>query len=303
VASLLELRAGAARLVLGPEVGGAIAAYEWNGRPILRPTPADAIAAGDVRRFSLYPLIPFSNRIAEATLHWAGQSYPLERLLPGEPNAIHGNGWRRAWSVIEAGPTEATLELVHATAGARAREWPFAYRAQQRFALAADTLTMTLSIANESDLAFPCGLGWHPFFPRDARTVLGFAAAGIWRTDATLLPQRLERIAPAFDFTTPRPIAATTMDNCFAGWRPPATIGWPEDALAVSIDAERACAYLVVFIPPEADYFAVEPVTHMTDAFNRADAGELDTGTRLLAPGGTFSCTMRLSVRQDAAFR
>jgi aldose 1-epimerase len=93
------------------------------------------------------------------------------------------------------------------------------------------------------------------------------------------------------------------MDNCFAGWRPPATIGWPEDALAVSIDAERACAYLVVFIPPEAGYFAVEPVTHMTDAFNRADAGELDTGTRLLAPGGTFSCTMRLSVRRDSAFR
>jgi galactose mutarotase-like enzyme len=34
----------------------------------------------------------------------------------------------------------------------------------------------------------------------------------------------------------------------------------------------------------------------MTDAFNRAAAGQPDTGTRLLAPGATFSCTMRISV-------
>jgi aldose 1-epimerase len=52
----------------------------------------------------------------------------------------------------------------------------------------------------------------------------------------------------------------------------------------------------VVFIPPGRDFLAVEPVTHMTDAFNRAAAGQADTGTRLLAPGRTFSCTMRISV-------
>ena len=38
----------------------------------------------------------------------------------------------------------------------------------------------------------------------------------------------------------------------------------------------------------------------MTDAFNRADAGEADTGTCVLAPGATFSCTMRLSVSSDS---
>ena len=32
----LELRAGAARMVFVPAIGGAIAAYEWNGEPILR---------------------------------------------------------------------------------------------------------------------------------------------------------------------------------------------------------------------------------------------------------------------------
>ena len=297
------MRAGAARLALAPEVGGAIAAYERNGQPILRPTPADAIAARDVLGFSSYPLVPFSNRIAGATLHWAGRAYPLERFLPGEAHAIHGNGWRRAWNVVETEPTRATLELVHAALGQGAREWPFAYRARQRFELEPDALALTLSIRNESVTAFPFGLGWHPFFPRNAATVLGFAAGAVWQTDPTLLPMRLERISPAFDFSTPRAIGAATMDNCFAGWRPPARIAWPERALAVSIDADEACACIVVFVPRNGGFLAVEPVTHMADAFNRADAGEPDTGTRLLAPGARFSCTMRLSVTPGPAFR
>ena len=35
----------------------------------------------------------------------------------------------------------------------------------------------------------------------------------------------------------------------------------------------------------------------MTDAFNRAARGERDTGTRMLRPGGAFSCTMEIGVR------
>jgi galactose mutarotase-like enzyme len=70
VTATLELRAGAARVLLAPEVGGAIAAYEWRGEPVLRTTSEEALRTGDVRRFSSYPLLPFSNRIAGATLQW-----------------------------------------------------------------------------------------------------------------------------------------------------------------------------------------------------------------------------------------
>jgi aldose 1-epimerase len=293
---LIELRAGPARLTLVPEIGGAIAAYEWNGKPILRPTSGEALAAGDVRLFSSYPLIPFSNRIAAATLHWGGSAYPLQRYLPGDSHAIHGNGWCRAWNVIERMSARAMLELTHDAAEDTASEWPFPYRARQRFDLAADALTQTLTISNPGAAPFPFGLGWHPFFPRDAATVLGFVASGVWQTDPTLLPARLDPVPLAWDFKTPRPIVATTLDNCFAGWQAPATLRWPDRGLMAAISADAACQYLVVFIPPDRDYLAVEPVTHMTDAFNRAAAGQPDTGTRLLAPGATFSCTMRISV-------
>ncbi len=292
----LELRTGPARVVLAPQVGGAIAAYEWNGKPVLRPTPKEALAAGDVQRLSSYPLIPFSNRIADATLHWKGAAYPLRRYLAGHPHAIHGNGWHRAWNVVEHAPARAMLELVHTASGESAREWPFPYRASQTFTLAETALTLTLAIENTGDAPFPFGLGWHPFFPRTAATVLGFAAAGVWQTDFTVLPTRLDRVPSTWDFAQPRPIGATTLDHCFASWRPPATLHWPERSLSATLSTDAACAHLVVYVPPGRDYLAVEPVTHMTDAFNRADAGQPDTGTRVLAPGVAFSCRMHLSV-------
>jgi aldose 1-epimerase len=294
---VIELRSSSLKLALAPEVGGAVAAFERDGAPLFRATSADALAAGDVRGFASYPLVPFSNRIAGAILRWDGATYSLSRYLPGDPNAIHGNGWQRAWSVAAAEPSRATLELVHDAVGERAREWPFPYRAMQDFALTPRVLTMTLAITNTGAKPFPCGLGWHPFFPRAETTELAFIAKSVWKTDAAKLPTRLEPIARERDFTAPRPLGDTVLDHCHAGWRPPALIRWPDRRLLLAISAGPPCRHLVVYVPSGADHFAVEPVSHMPDAFNRAASGEPNTGTRVLAPGETFSCTMRISVR------
>jgi aldose 1-epimerase len=282
--------------VLAPAVGGAIAAFDWNGEAILRPTRAGALASGSVREFACYPLIPFSNRIAAATLPWDGQTYHLQRYLPGEPHAIHGNAWQRAWTVLDVERRRALLELVHDAAGEQASQWPFPYCARQTFELDAGSLNLRIDIANTGDRTFPFGLGWHPFFPRNADTKLAFVARRVWHTDATRLPTYSSAVPPEWNFEVPRAAAATSLDNCFSGWEPPAVVRWPERGLAVELTADAACDHLVVFVPEGKDFLAVEPVTHMTDAFRNAAAGMRDTGTRLLAPGARFSCTMRLSV-------
>jgi aldose 1-epimerase len=302
----IELCAGSARVVIAPAIGGSIAAFQCDREAILRPTPERALAEGAVRRFACFPLIPFSNRIADATLHWAGREYALTRYVDAEPHAIHGNGWQRAWSVTRREPSRLAIELEHDASGARAREWPFPYRAHQRFALIADALAVTLElgldIENTGSDAFPFGLGWHPYFDRDAETELGFAARGVWHTERSSLPTKMVAVPPPWNFETTRPIGATTLDNCFTGWRPPATVRWPARELTAKIAADRACDYLVVFVPSAKSegrsFFAVEPVTHMTDAFNRASE-DRGTGTRVLAPGASFSCTMSISVSRN----
>jgi len=119
---------------------------------------------------------------------------------------------------------------------------------------------------------------------------------GVWLTDTAHLPTQHVSVPPEWEFAASRVIGTTTVDNCFTGWQSPAVLRWPERGLAVEVSANAASDHLVVFIPQDSDFIAVEPVTHMTDAFNRAAAGQKDTGTRLLAPQATFSCTMRLSV-------
>ena len=71
----------------------------------------------------------------------------------------------------------------------------------------------------------------------------------------------------------------------------------PARPFDIGIAADRAAGFVVVYAPAGRDFVAVEPVTHMTDAFNRAARGDTGTGTRILAAGAGFSCTIRIFVR------
>lgn len=298
-AATLELRAGDAAVTLLPALGGAVASFTHRGRDVLRPTPPEAIAAGNVRSTACYPLLPYSNRIALAELSTAGGTrHALARNFGDHPHSIHGVGWQREWHLERAGSSHALLSLEHCPGGEDRAAWPFAFRARQSFTLdcVADRATLSMSLAIESldARAFPFGLGWHPFFPRDAATRLGFRAKGAWTTDATGLPTRHVASEGAWRFDPPQPLAGVTLDNVFTGWDGRATIESAQSGHALAIEADAALAFLVVYVPAGRDFLAVEPVTHMTDAFNRAARGDGGTGTRLLDPGAAYSCTMRL---------
>jgi aldose 1-epimerase len=295
----LELAAGAARVLLLPATGGAIGTFTVDGETVLRPMPDDADATADVKSTACYPLVPYSNRIRNAELTFAGVRYALARNFGDHPHAIHGVGWQRAWNVAGASRSRARLMLVHDAVGATKSAWPWPFRATQTFDLAAQgvraTLTATMTIENTGDAPFPFGLGWHPFFPRDTTTTLEFAARSVWRNDATQLPvERLDAMG-GWSFAPARDPGGTTLDNVFAGWGGRATLRSTRTGRATTIEADSACGCLVVFAPTCGDFVAVEPVTHETDAFNRAAAGAPATGMRVLPAGAAFSCTMRIA--------
>ena len=301
----VRLLAGDAYVEIAPDVGGSIAAFRWRGHDVLRPTARGARNTGNVRQFACYPLIPYSNRIANATLRLRdGTTHDLARNFGDHPHAIHGVGWQRAWLVEIAEPAHASLSLQHSGEHEGAAAWPFSFRATQAFALTsqalAATLTMTLTIENVDSRAFPFGLGWHPFFPRHRSTLLGFRAAGVWETDATRLPTRHVRIPNRWRFDPPRALDDATFDHVFTGWDGHASLTQPDHGYRVTLEADPSCDHLVVFVPTDRDDLAVEPVTHMTDAFNRHARGDEWTGTRLLRPEQAYSCTMRIVVSPHA---
>ncbi|MEX6505969.1 aldose 1-epimerase [Jiella sp. M17.18] len=296
MAELVPLRAGALAVDIAPHLGGSLTAFTRGSEHILRETPLTALSDKKPTLAGSYPMIPFSNRIADARFAFGGETFQLNRNFGDSPHAIHGNAWQRDWTVEAAEPSEARLSLDHDPAeGARAREWPFAYRAEQSFVLEPDSLTITLSLENRDSRDMPAGFGLHPYFDKQGAS-LKFAADTVWQSDDRLLPTERTAVPEGWncrDFRTMDEIAP--VDHLFEGWGGVAEIVYPDRNLSIRIVAEPIFAKLVVFRLDERSFFAVEPVTHMVDAVNRMD-GVANHGLQVLAPGAAIRGTVRFEI-------
>ena len=208
------------------------------------------------------------NRIAQGTLALGVGTHRLAPISVTTPHAIHGVGWQRAWALEAHEPTHARLAFDHVPEGEAAFAWPFAFHATQAFALTVRPkgamLTLTLAIRNTDVRAFPFGLGWHPFFPRDAATELGFVAKSVWEIDDTCLPTRNVALPPEFASALARD--RTRQRRQRSRWSAKLK-SLPRTDSRVH-RAYRACSHLVVFIPP-AGYYG-RRAGHHIPTLNRA---------------------------------
>lgn len=280
---LIELVHTDAQVILSPASGGSIAAFRWRGRDVMRPATAEALAAGDPLGMASFPLVPWSNRIADGRFHWRGRDIALPRNMGDHPHAIHGHGWRNRWSVDAVTAETATLGYDH-----KADAWPWDYHAEQSFTMCGDGFDTTLSVTNHSDEAMPAGLGIHPYFPNLPATSLRAQADGWWATDALIMPLTYVS-APSSDWTG-KLHAATTTDNVFAGFDGHATLGW--SGMALDMQASPAARWMVIYAPIGEPIVGVEPVTHPTDALNQPGL----PGIRVLEPGERFEIEVHFRV-------
>ncbi len=280
----LHLSSGKLRCDIRPDLGGCLAGLWWGELPVLRSTPAEALTT--VRQAGSYPLVPFSNRVAQARLKWAGTSHPLVQNNAAEPHAIHGVGWQRPWEVLEAEAQFALLSYEHKPDAA----WPFAFDTSQAFRLRDDALELTLSITNQSSQAAPVGLGWHPYFVKRTDSHLRFAASGRWEMGGDKLPtHRLP--SPGLDADC----AALDVDHCFDGWSGEAVLS--DARLRVHLGSNLG--RLVVFTNPARDTVAIEPVSHVNNAVNLLGQEGMTAealGLTVLLPGASMTATMAIRV-------
>jgi aldose 1-epimerase len=280
---MITLTAPALVCEIEPRLGGCIAGLRLGGLPVLRPAPPQGLASS--RQSGSYPLVPFSNRIAHATLQWQGTRHPLVRNNEPEPHAIHGVGWQRPWEVLESDPAFAMLAYEHRADTA----WPFAFDASQTFRLRPGALEMTLSLTNQSGQPAPAGLGWHPYFVKRPGSRVRFGASGRWEMGGDKLPTAL---APSQGLDAD--CESLDVDHCYAGWSGTAELLDPR----LRVRVESTLRWLVVFTNGSRDFIAVEPVSHVNNAASRvaagADAREL--GLVTLQPGASMSAQMTIEM-------
>jgi aldose 1-epimerase len=282
----LLLQSGELRLALRPDLGGCIAGLWLGELPVLR--SVDPASLDSVRLSGCYPLVPFSNRVARASLSWQGTSHPLVRNFAGEEHSIHGVGWLRPWSVLDESESLAMLSYEHRADGA----WPFAFDASQVFRLAGDALEMTLSMTNQSTQPAPAGLGWHPYFVKRARSRISFAASGRWEMGPDKLPT-VHKPSHGLDAAC----AFLDVDHCFDGWT--GVVQLRDEALHVRMSS--GLSRLVVFTNDTRDFVAIEPVSHVNNAMNMLDLPGMTAerlGVRILQPGESVSVDMRIEMER-----
>jgi aldose 1-epimerase len=285
---MLTLTAGRSSIVVAPEHGAGITGWMLGETPLTRRALPQASLDGDPQAMAIFPLLPYCNRMGHARFTWQGTDYHLQRNFGDHPHCIHGIGWQRAWTLVQAQPGLVALILEHRPDST----WPFAFHAELTYALSGDGLTVAISLTNRHDGDAPAGLGLHPYFAKEHDPALRFNATGTWQNGPDALPSEHGPVPPDWRHTTTQPVASSRLDNCFTGWDGTADI--QAGPASLRIEATEAFRTLQVFTPHWADFFCVEPVTHAPDALNRADLPP-GQAMHVLAPGETLSGTIRLT--------
>ncbi|WP_265520790.1 aldose 1-epimerase [Oerskovia flava] len=265
---------------------------------------ADAaeLRAQDASRSAL--MIPFANRVAGGTFTFDGARHVVPPVLEREPVTFHGFARVLDWEVEDPttgsldGPDGAARPSLALAARVRAGDaagYPFDLDLGVRYTLVASGLRVRWSVRNVGAGDAPVTSGWHPYFRLPGRDriddlVLEVPARTAIVTDEDQIPLGGEAARVAIDGVGPLPLAGLRYDHAFWDLVPGpdgrARTRLTDPATGQGIEVWQTGGGMHVFTgdglgPRARTSIALEPVSALTDAFNREDS----VGAVRLAPG------------------
>ena len=240
-------------------------------------------------------LIPWPNRIADATYHFAGSAFRLPVTEPRTGCAIHGLTHSMPWQLVDHAAASVTLGLDLAPQ----EGYPFHLELRATYSLAENGLSVRVSATNRGDAACPFGAGAHPYV-RLAGSALVDSALLHVPADATLeadargIPTGAERSVDGtdFDFRSPRPIGSLVLDTAFTRLRAGddgntrMALTSPDGRHGVVVWLDRSHGHVMIYsgdtlpdVTRRRRGLAIEPMTCAPDAFNSG------AGLIVLQPG------------------
>jgi aldose 1-epimerase len=281
----LTLQNSKLSLHLLPEHGGRIGRLQVRKHALEILQPIDASQSLDPLNWpkgGAYPLIPYSNRIANAQLHFEGQDYALPAHPQALPHTLHGVSHTLAWQVDRQSATQASLSLDYC-----GPHWPWPIRAEQHFELNGGSLRIRLALFNKGETPMPAGLGLHPYFLAHPQLQARLSCTRQWQITADYLSTGQHMTG---DVTMQLDSQAWQTETCahyLSQWAGRVDLDYPQGRLRLTASPELE--HLVVFAPAGSPYLCIEPVSHLADGFNLQPLlGEL-SGTQVVAPGESFS--------------
>jgi aldose 1-epimerase len=303
---VVQLHSGNASARLVPAAGGRVSALRL-ARPdgitvdVLYPYPEDFFDPIRWAKGGIYPLMPYSNRIANAVVQVQGEAIGLRPHPDAAPHSLHGNAHALAWQLVESDADSAVMALDSPACAA----WPWHYTGSMHIELSPNQLLVQIDLRNADTRVMPGGLGLHPYFLHEPHARVAYGASARWSTTPEFLAQATRPPRADEAYASARPLPDGGLTDYLGGWDGIASVDLPASAAGarsrLTIQADPLFSHLVVHRPDNMAYLCLEPVSHVADAFNLAARGVADTGARLLAPGQNLGGTIRFQLTGDAA--
>ncbi len=288
------------------ERGAALRAYRVGGRDVVVPFDEDELPPAMHGAI----LLPWPNRLADGRYRFDGATHQLPINEPARQVANHGLVHTLDWRPVDHSGSRVELALTLLPSPG----YPFRLEVHVDYRLGEDGLTVRLTATNDGQTRAPYGVGFHPWLSPGAARVDDCRLqvdAGTWlRTDERLLPVATEALPAEKDFSSPRTLGATSLDDGFgaATYREdPAGEGrsWARltapDGSASAAWMERPLGYWQVCTGdfPETGRYertgvATEPMSCPANAF--VSGQDLAT----LEPGGTHTVVWGLRLEGAA---
>jgi len=275
-----------------PELGGRLSRLQFRtGGGVwcdaLVPIGTDPTLPPRWPKGGAYPLVPYSNRIADARLHHDGQIFDLAPHQDALPHTLHGHAHLRAWQVRACSADALTLGHVHAPDS----HWPWTFDATQRFWLEEAALGVAIAFKNTDARPAPAGIGWHPYFPIKGDPEIALDAKHEWLQDTANIATGEIVAAPAGALV----LGAEGGTRYLSDWNGHAAFQ-TGTGIRIALQADARFAHIVVHRPQNIDYVCLEPVSHVANGFNLAAAGQRGTGTIILQPGESVEGQLKLAL-------
>lgn len=235
-----------------------------------------------------YPLFPYHNRLVGAAFGHEGRSYEVLPHPALRSDAQHGPAHRRPWHVVSHSASRIELALDYQADA----DWPFDFRAVQRFLIGENRLDVELSMTNAGSSSMPGGFGWHPYFAAGFEKPVACDAGKIWPVDAIGIPGGLPP-----DPRERKPLPNEGFTVFLSEWQ--AATAVTNGGAEIAITAGPDLPHLVAHRMPA--YVCLEPVSHVAGVFGFPPEERAAAGLFILRPEEERSARLSLRITNATA--
>jgi len=233
-----------------------------------------------------FATIPYFGAIHKNTFPYKNKFISLPNTHIMEPDTIHGEGWVNKWDIKNI--TKNSLELNFLHNGKKS--FPYKYKCLQKFSLTKDSLIIKVIITNNDKKSFYCGIGFHPWFSISKQSKI-FSNTFLHLKQKKNKKFSIEKMLN----TKALDLNKTKIDETFLKWDGRSKLILNKDIILEIINKKNV-DNLHVYSPPKENFFCVEPVTNVRDAYLVMQNSKTYHGLKLLKMKKSFEASVEFKI-------